>query len=166
MGQFQFRFQFPIFYWIVPLTKDIRTYFIAIIWHCSSGDGNRWSSGRSSSSLAIRLLLLVLLLLSWAAPITVELSSGTSIEWMNVEIGCDCCCWDCMLRDGDTDDTLPCPLMFELLNVELFIMEVLWPTRDIQSGVTVMSPSASVDVHFRSSSTAAGCNKVVNMRKD
>jgi hypothetical protein len=39
---------------------------------------------------------------------------------------------------------------------------VLCATRFMQLGATVSSPIASVDVHFRKSSTAAGCKNVEN----
>jgi hypothetical protein len=43
--------------------------------------------------------------------------------------------------------------------------DVLCATRRQQFGATVSSPIASVDVHFRNSSTAAGCKLKINVRK-
>lgn len=92
-------------------------YFEANIRHCSSGDGNRWSSGTSFSSSDLLLTL----------PLTIVASSVQS--------------WEVLGR---------------IETIVWSAFDVLWETLDRQSGATVTSPIASFEVHFLSSSTAAG----------
>lgn len=112
------------------------SYLSAIIWHCSSGDGNLWSSGMSGSRPDPRVLRS-----------TTMMSSVSSNEALVPA-------W----YEGD-------PFCVVLLPARL--AELLLPaTRAVQSGGTVISPIASIDVHFLKSSIAEGCKETHRRESD
>lgn len=123
----------------------IATYLKAIILHCSSGEGSRWFKGTS---------LLILLGVCWLLLFIVFvfiLAEGLKASTVSLENP----------LDGDTSRGVWLPAAIVVLCSETIRFEVLSSvsTWCIQSGVTVTSPNASVEVHLRRSSMAAGYKK-------
>lgn len=111
-----------------------KTHFNAIIWHCSSGDGSLWSSGISVAKVSLPNRLT-----AWMPCDASSVTSAASVDGP-------------LIADSASE-------WLALVMAVVFCDEVAKkpPTRATQSGVTVISPIASVDVHRRRSSRAAGC---------